>query len=240
MVAKSAWRTQMLNVYLNEYEQWNAIKKWWQKYNAIVIVLFSLILLSVSGYKYWHWHQEKAIQQASMTYERMMLASANHQSKQIEKFATELVQQYPQSIYADAARLSLAKIAVADNDLKQAEEQLLNVAQHSTIPELAAVAKIRLARIWYVNKDYKKALSILKGMNSKVYVPLVDELRGDIYTAMNQFDKAVEYYRKALSEVQNYGVGNLFLEMKSNELVALSNQSSVSQLADKKKYVKKV
>ena len=230
----------MLNVYLNEYEQWNAIKKWWQKYNAIVIVMFSLCLLSVSGYKYWNWHKDKAIQQASMTYERMMLASANHESKQIKKYATELVQQFPESIYADAARLTLAKIAVADNDLKQAEQQLQTVAQNSTIPELAAVAKIRLARIWYVNKDYKKSLAILKGMNSKVYIPLVDELRGDIYTAMNQFDKAVEYYRKALSEVQNYGVGNLFLEMKSNDLVALSKQSSFSQLADKKKHVKKV
>ena len=67
-----------------------------------------------------------------------------------------------------------------------------------------------------------------------MYLPLVDELRGDIYTSMNQFDKAVKFYRKALSEVQNYGVGNLYLEMKSNELIALSSQNAESQVAIKK------
>jgi tetratricopeptide (TPR) repeat protein len=112
--------------------------------------------------------------------------------------------------------------------------QLKWVAEHSKIEELSSVAKIRLARIWFVNKQYADALKILKGMNSKVYLPLVDELKGDIYTGMNQFDKAVDYYRKALSEVQNYGVGNLFLEMKSNDLSAVSQQQPISQLAIKK------
>ncbi len=224
----------MLNVYLNEYEQWNALKKWWHRYNAIVIVTFSILLLALSAYKYWNWHQMKAMELASNTYERMMLASANHQSKQINKYANELVKKYPESIYSDAARLSLAKLAVSERDFDAAEQQLMWVAEHSKISELAAVAKIRLARIWYVNKKFAKALSILKGIDSKVYLPLVDELRGDIYTAMNQFDKAVDYYRKALSEVQNYGVGNLFLEMKSNDLVAVSNQNQITHVASKK------
>jgi len=234
MVARATWRVCMLNVYLNEYEQWNALKKWWQKYNAIVIVMFSLILLSLSGYKYWHWHQDKVMQQASNTYEQMMLASANHQSKLIRQYANELVKKFPQSIYSDAARLSLAKLAVLNHEYKKAEKQLEWVAEHSQIKELAIVAKIRLARIWFVHKEYNKALAILKGMDFKVYLPLVDELRGDIYTSMNQFDKAVKFYRKALSEVQNYGVGNLYLEMKSNDLIALSSQNAESQVAIKK------
>jgi hypothetical protein len=37
-----------------------------------------------------------------------------------------------------------------------------------------------------------------------------------------------------LSEVQNYGVGNLFLEMKSNDLVAVSNQNQITHVASKK------
>jgi len=224
----------MLNSYLNEYEQWDALKKWWQKYNAIVIVTFSLVLLALSAYKYWNWHQEKKMLNASNAYEHMMLASANHQQKMIRHYAKELVENYPETIYSDAARLSIAKLAVANHDYKKAEMQLKWVAEHSKIEELSSVAKIRLARIWFVNKQYADALKILKGMNSKVYLPLVDELKGDIYTGMNQFDKAVDYYRKALSEVQNYGVGNLFLEMKSNDLSAVSQQQPISQLAIKK------
>ncbi len=219
----------MMNVYLNEYEQWNALKKWWQKYNAIVIVLFSLVLLSCSAYKYWQWHNESRMQQASNNYERMMLASANHQNEQVQKLANSLVSDYPNSIYADAARLSLAKIAVFSKNYGQAEIQLKSVAYNSQITELSDVAKIRLARLWVSHQRYQEALDILKGMKGKAYMPLVDELRGDIYTGLNQFDKAVDYYRQALSEVQNYGVGHLFLEMKSNDLTTLSNTHSLNK-----------
>jgi predicted negative regulator of RcsB-dependent stress response len=224
----------MLNIYLNEYEQWDALKNWWKKYNAIIIMSISLILLSLSAYKYWNWHLEKRNVQASNSYEHMMLASANHQSKQIVHYATELVKQYPESIYSDAARLTLAKTAVLNHDYAKAEAELQIVAKEGKLPELADVAKIRLARIWLVQKKYTEALKILEGMQAKVYRPLVDELKGDIYTSMNQFDKAVGFYRKALAEVQDYGVGNLFLEMKSNDLTAVSDQKSLNQLAMKK------
>lgn len=219
----------MMNVYLNEYEQWNALKKWWQKYNAIVIVLFSLVLLSCSAYKYWQWHQESRMQQASNTYERMMLASANHQSQQIMKLANSLVKEFPNSIYADAARLSLAKLAVLAKNYDEVEKQLKLVAFDSQISELSDVAKIRLARLWVSHQRYQEALDVLKGIKGDAYLPLVDELRGDIYTGMNQFDKAVDFYRQALSEVQNYGVGHLFLEMKSNDLTALSHNQTLKK-----------
>lgn len=218
-----------MNVYLNEYEQWDALKKWWQKYNAIVIVLFSLVLLSCSAYKYWQWHRESRMQQASNTYERMMLASANHQNDQVKKMANSLLKDFPHSIYADAARLSLAKLAVFAKNYEEAEKQLKSVALDSQTPELADVAKIRLARLWVSHQQYQQALDILKGIQGKAYAPLVDELRGDIYTGMNQFDKAVDFYRQALSEVQNYGVGHLFLEMKSNDMTAFSKAQSINK-----------
>ncbi len=234
MVAHNVWRKGMINSYLNDYEQWEALKEWWKKYNAIIIVTFSLVLLALSAYKYWNWHLEQRNVQASNSYEHMMLASANHQSNKIELYANELVDKYPESIYSDAARLALAKLAVLNHDYKKAELQLEIVAKESKLSELSDVAKIRLARIWLVQKQFSQALKTLEGMDSKVYRPLVDEMKGDIYTSMNQFDKAVQFYRKALSEVQDYGVGNLFLEMKSNDLLALSNQNSLTQVSMKK------
>jgi len=221
----------MFNMYLNEYEQWNAVKKWWYKYNGIIILSISFILLSISAYKYWAWHAETKLQLASNLYEQMMLSAANHQNEQIKKIADQLVNDYPKSIYADAARLSLAKLAVAAKDYDQAEQALKWVADHSETSELVDVAKIRLARVWLAKNQYAHALTILKNMHSKAYLPIVDELKGDIYTHMNQYDKAVDFYRKALSEVQNYGVGNLFLEMKSTDSAAVLNPDKDSHHA---------
>lgn len=230
----------MFNMYLNEYEQWNALKKWWHKYNGIVILAFSLVLLGISAYKYWRWHEDSKLQFASNLYEQMMMSSANHQNKQIKKIAEQLVNDYPKSIYADAARLSLAKLAVASKEYDKAEQALKWVAENSATAELADVAKIRLARVWLAKQQYANALTILKNMHSKAYLPLVDELKGDIYTSMNQYDKAVDFYRKALSEVQNYGVGNLFLEMKSTDSAAVLNPEAKTSNAFNEKVSKHV
>ena len=150
----------MFNMYLNEYEQWNALKKWWYKYNGIIILAFSLILLSISAYKYWAWHEESRLQVASNLYEQMMMSAANHQHDQIKKIADQLVNDYPKSIYADAARLSLAKLAVANKEYDKAEHALQWVANNSETSELADVAKIRLARVWLAKRMHEKPLGL--------------------------------------------------------------------------------
>jgi len=41
-----------------------------------------------------------------------------------------------------------------------------------------------------------------------------------VYAAKGQYQKAVESYRAAMSSVRHRGMGNLYLEMKTNEIAA--------------------
>jgi predicted negative regulator of RcsB-dependent stress response len=210
-----------MSVYMTEAEQLEAIKNWWKRYSNVITITLSIVLLAISAYKYWNWHQDKVNQQASTTYEQLMLAFSNQDAKGVRGYANELLNDYGQTVYADAARLTLAKLYVSREKFAKAEEELAYVAKYSKMDALQQIAKIRLARMFAAEKAYNKALDELGKVNSSVYMPVVNELKGDIYAATGQYQQAVISYKKAISEVQTNGMGNLFLEMKSNELAAM-------------------
>ena len=212
---------------MTEDEQVEALKRWWKRYNGIITVLFSVVLLIMAGFKYWTWHEEKVTQQASNTYEHLMLAFSNHDNKGIRGYANQLITDYGNTVYADAARLTLAKLYVARENYTRAQDQLIYVASHSKMPALQQVAMIRLARIFAANKAYDKALVELAKVKDTTYLPVVNELKGDIYAATGRYEQAVSFYRQAISDVQTKGMGNLFLEMKTNELAALYSAPTI-------------
>jgi predicted negative regulator of RcsB-dependent stress response len=218
-----------MSVYMTETEQLEAIKKWWKRYNNIIIVVLSFLLLAISGYKYWYWHQQKISQQASTTYEHLMVAFSNQDNKAVRGYANQLLKDYEQTVYADAAHLTLAKLYVAKEKYAKAQEELEHVAIHSNVFILQQVAKIRLARLFAARQSYDKALKELDKVSHFTYQPVVNELRGDIYAATGHYKEAVLSYRKAISEAQKNGMGNLFLEMKTNELAARTQSMNIDE-----------
>ncbi len=216
-----------MSVYMTEEEQLEVIKKWWKRYGNIVTVLLSVILLCIAGYRYMHWHQNKLTQQASVIYENMMVALSNQNTKSVRAYANELIKDYGNSVYADAAHLTLAKVYVSKNKLDQAKDELTFVADKGKMATLKQIAKIRIARILVAGKSYTNALSELSTIEDETYLPVINELKGDIYGATGQYQQAIAAYRLALDEVKTNGMGNLFLEMKTNEL-AMRTQSMIS------------
>ena len=211
-----------MSVYMTEAEQLEAIKKWWKRHNNIITVILSVILLLISGYKYWNWHQEKVSQQASNTFEHLMLAFSNQDNKSVRSYANQLLNEYKDTVYADAARLTLAKMYVMRENYPKARAELEYVATHSKMVTLQQVAQIRVARLLVAEKSYDKALAELSKISDATYMPVVNELRGDIYAATGQYQQAVVSYREAITQAQKNGMGNLFLEMKTNELAAMT------------------
>lgn len=220
-----------MSVYMTEEEQLESIKKWWKKYGNIITVIISLILLCVAGYRYMNWHQDKLKQQASAAYENMMIAFSNQNIKSVRSYANELVKGYDNTVYADAAHMTLAKVYISKDKLDEAQKELQIVATKSRMAPLKQIAKIRIARILAATKDYSSALEELSVVDDKTYLPVINELKGDIYGAKGQYQEAIAAYRLAIDEVKTNGMGNLFLEMKTNEL-AIKTQTVISD--DKK------
>ena len=143
-----------MSVYMTEEEQIQAIKKWWSRYSSPILVVLSVLMLSVSGYRYWIWHQEKVTAEASTLYEHLMQSFSNHDVKDIRSYSNQLINRYSQTIYADAARMTLAKLNVEKNHLDLAKSLLQTVAIQSKNSAFKQIAKIRLARLMIANKQF--------------------------------------------------------------------------------------
>lgn len=211
-----------MSVYMTEEEQLESIKKWWNRYGTMITICVSIVMILIAGFRYYQWHQDKMKQQASVIYERMMVEFSNKNNKSVRAYAGELVKDYPHSVYADAAHLTLAKIYVGKNKLQKAQSELQLVAAGSNMPALKQIAKIRIARLLADKRSYSDALKELSSLEDKTYLPVINELKGDIYGAMHQYQNAIESYKLAMDEVKNNGMSNLFLEMKTNALAAKS------------------
>lgn len=204
--------------YMTEEEQLESIKKWWKRYGNIVTVALSLVLFAIAGYRYLSWHQDKVTQQASVAYEQMMMALSNHNNKAVRAYANELITDHSSSVYADVAHMTLAKIYITKNKLDDAKNELRRVADNSKMRSLKQIAKIRIARILASQKSYTNALNELTNVVDVTYLPVINELKGDVYGAMGKYEEAMNSYKQAIEEVKTNGMGNLFLEMKSNEI----------------------
>lgn len=215
-----------MSVYMTEDEQLDAIKKWWKRHGNLVTGVISIALLCVAGYRYMHWHNEKITQQASSAYEQMMVALSNHDNKSVRSYANQLVKDYKATVYADAAHMTLAKIYVSKDKPDNAKDELMQVVNNTRMPALKQVAKLRIARILAVQKRYPDALAQLSTIDDSAYSPAINELKGDIYGATGKYTDALNAYRLAIAEVKSSGMGNLFLEMKSNDL-AIQAESSL-------------
>lgn len=211
-----------MSVYMTEEEQLEAIKKWWNKYSSVITVILSIILIATASYKYWSWHQYKTSMAASNAYEQLMVSFSNHDNKSTYSFANELINNYNHTVYADAARLTLAKVYINNEKYAQAKVELAAVAENSKVLAFKQIAKIRYARLLASEKQYDQAMAQLSSVVDVAYVPVINELKGDIFAATGKYQEAMTAYKEAITEVRNRGMGNLFLEMKTNELAALT------------------
>jgi predicted negative regulator of RcsB-dependent stress response len=209
-----------MSVYMTEDEQLESIKKWWKRYGTVISVCLSIILLSVVGYRYLHWHQEKMKQQASVTYEKMMNEFSNENTKAVRSYANDLIKNHTASVYADVAHMTLAKLYLSKDKFDRAKEELQVVVTNSKINTLKQTARIRIARILAAQNAYSQAFEVLSTVDDSIYLPVINELKGDMYASQKKYQDAISSYRVATDEVKSKDITNLFLEMKTNELAS--------------------
>ena len=63
----------------------------------------------------------------------------------------------------------------------------------------------------------------LADVEDSAYTSIVNELKGDIYVATGKYQQAMAAYKEAITEVRTSGMGNVFLEMKTNALAGFTH-----------------
>ena len=219
----------MAESYRTEEEQIEALKKWWQDNGKSTVVSIVVAIAAVFGWQGWQQKQQADTDAASAVYQDMLVAvNATATAEQLataRHLANTLKQDFSNSTYARFAALYKAKLAVEDNDLAGAEQELRWVLERGITPELELEVKLRLARVLYAQDRFDEALQQLQG-DASGFAAAYEEARGDIYLAQDDSKQALLAYQKAseLNRQAQQPVNRPMLEMKLQQLKSKQGQ----------------
>ena len=187
-------------------------------YGAIVLSITILACLSIGGI--WRYIDHRQRLSASHQYE-MLVSSLVNQSHRaaITPQANELLQQYPNTPYGALVILQLARQAIYQNQLPEAEQLLMKIVKNSKVPTLKAIAAIRAARVRLASGHAEQALQLLGPKTcSGSYQAACSEVKGDILLALNRKQEAAEAYRSAYQALPELESLQPLLQMKLDDL----------------------
>ena len=113
----------MVKLSSTEEENTEFLSSLWSSYKYLLLLSVILLGGGIIGWEYWSQNKVTKLQNSSDMYESFINALNDSELDQ-KVLAEEIVQKYPNSLYADLVTFHLAKIFVDQNDLNKAEEYL--------------------------------------------------------------------------------------------------------------------
>lgn len=197
--------------HLNEEEQLEALKRWWNDNGKMTVAILVIAGLGFFGWNQYQAHLERKAVEGSQQYQQFLTAvekfkesgSGDASSKsdagaKVEELGKAIIDDYSGSLYADFVRLYRAQLAVESEDLAAAKsilEEALGATREKSMTELV---KLRLARVIAAQGDTDAALKMLDEKASPAYAAMYAEARGDILFSTQRFAEARTAYEAAL------------------------------------------
>lgn len=209
-----------------EEEQVAALKRWWSENGSTLIIGVSIALAVVFGYQAWQKNIQNQKYEGSGLYQQILEAASNQAAENDDKnistiklLGSKLKAEHEGTEYANFAALYLAKMAVEEGDLEQAEKELLWVLALDPEVETKSIANARLARVVAGQGRVDEALSIVNGNVTDTFKPMYLEIKGDIELGRGNRDVARQAYQQAKDLLAESDRNRILLEMKLSDLV---------------------
>lgn len=209
----------------SEEEQVEALKNWWDENGTQLIIGVVVVLAGVFGYRTWETNTQVAAESASNLYEDLTevatigpFDSLSDEDRATAEFiVNQLKTDYSSSIYAHFGSMHMAKLAVENDDLDGAEAALRWSLDNGVDETIGILVNERLARVLFAKDEFQSALDALNSKEPGAYEHSYEELKGDIYFAMDNLEEARAAYEKALASVENADAYP-YLKMKSQDI----------------------
>ena len=198
---------------LEEQEQLDEFKVWWNKYGKLTINLVLGLLLAYSAWIGYNYFQQKKAVEASELFQSLVQLEPSKLAE-IKAQSAKLMDGYSGTPYAGRAAVLAAKNNFAANDSKSAKSQLewaIGNAQESSVK---AIASLQLASILLEEKNYEGAQKVLSADVDKGYDGLKQGLQGDVYLAQGKQAEAKKAYESALTNLDAGGRLHQFTQQK--------------------------
>lgn len=226
--------------YNTEEEQVEALRRWWDENGRSTIAAIVIALAAGFGWQAWQKHDQGQSENASDLYQALLQAvnvadPSSAASASAVALAEQLKTEYGSSTYAQFAAMHLARNAVNEGDLAEAEAQLRWVlAKTDPSSDTAQIAQLRLARILASSGNPDQALAILEQGGEGSYQASYATAKGDVLLGLGREDEARSAYNvaRALSAAGGMSGGDSTLEQKLQSLnpVPARQLDSVAEL----------
>ncbi len=198
---------------LEEQEQIDELKSWWNKNGKMVTTVLVAALVAFVAFKAWHYWQHQQALKASALYQDLLVTETRDIEAITEKTAV-LTSDYAGTPYAGRAALYAAKLQYQAKDSEAATTRLNWAMEHAQEKAISAMARFEAASLLVEAKEYDKALSLLDANLSAGFDGLFWDLRGDILATQGKTKEAKAAYERALTKLNAAGKYRLITEQK--------------------------
>jgi len=189
---------------LEEQEQLDEFKAWWNKNGKTVTTVVIAGLLAYAGWQgYQYWMQKKSVE-ASTLYQALVTTDASKVAE-IKSQTESLMQNYASTPYAGRAAVYAAKLSYQAKDANTAKSQLEWARSNAKESSVQAIASLELASLAYENKDYSGAEKLLASIKDPGFAGLKDNMLGDVLLAQGKSAEAKKAFESALSSLDQQG-----------------------------------
>ncbi len=182
---------------LQEQEQLDTFKAWWEKYGNFILTSATVVLLVFAAYNGWRWYERSQAQAAAGIYEQLVKAVEAKDQAKAKELAGNLIEKHARTVYAGMAALQAAKLNYEAGDANAAKAQLRWVVDNGHAA-YAATARVRLAGVLLDDKSYDEASKLLATDVPESHRVMFADRRGDVLVAQGKLDDARAAYKQAL------------------------------------------
>lgn len=203
---------------LEEQEQIDEFKAWWQQNGTWVIGIATVFVIAAVGWRGWNVWSAKQAAEAFDLYSRATQAVQMGDEKSAKELTGKIMDDYSRSGYAVPAAWLAGKINFDAGDLKSAQAQYQYALDHASEPGLKELARLRLAAVLLDQKDYAGAMKQLDGEHDAAFAPLFANLKGDVLVAEGKADEARASYKLAMDKLDQKNPLRATVEVKLDGL----------------------
>jgi predicted negative regulator of RcsB-dependent stress response len=207
----------MVEDYLSDREQEEALRSWWKENWRWIFGGVALGLALLGGWNYWQSYRDRRAATAAKIYSEIDTALRDRNIEKAGTLLTGLTADFDSSAYAQEARLLLAKADVDSGKYDDAAKLLREVSEKSKDKEMAQIAGLRLARVLVQQAKYDEAVKSLEAQTSGAYAGQAREIRGDALSAKGDKEGARAEYAAALAG-DDAQIDRNLLELKLQEV----------------------
>ena len=215
--------------HLQEEEQIDAIKQWWQENKVSVIGAIVLTLGGSFGWSQYQDYTSATAIAAADTYDEILLERASGESAdQLAMMADTIRDENGSIAFAEFAALQVAAAAAAEGDFEQAQIELEKVMAGVEVDStLGQLAQLRLAKVKAALGQEEAAIAILE-LGSDSFPVSYAQVLGDIHLAAGREAAALEAYQTAKAASLMLGGQSGLIDLKVSGL-SLRTEQPVSE-----------